>query len=206
MFESDGASVDDHVRTVLKCPPMVASIGFVGVSGAVVRPTVFHKCLTVPEVARHIGNGDTAVILDIGGNDITLSDATSYTVARDIVRFAQQLISDLAVCMVKVCTILPRDKVRGSMTADQFRASAQEVNLLLSGMVEDQSRISVYRHEGFWRDANLQEVNTSKWSNDGVHPNKEEGIKLYRKNMRSCLHHLVRDYKKTLPSGPQPRR
>ncbi len=56
-----------------------------------------------------------------------------------------------------------------------------------------ETAIKYHSHPGFWRDVN-GEIGTSKqFSYDGLHPNSQNGRKLYAKSLKALIHHGVRD-------------
>ena len=185
--------LQDHNSRVLKAPPAISKVFFYGVGGTGVLD--LNKKLHIPKDLI-LSLSPKFVILEIGGNDIDSPSSTSYDVAHSKIDMAKQILT-LGVDCVVLTTILPRDNTR-HIPASQFRDKATGANEWTSHLLTNdpaQKSIQFHRHKGFWRDASRNEVDTSGWSTDGVHPNKPSGLEKLRRSYTQILHNMVKTHR-----------
>ena len=179
-------------RDALKCPREINHVYFHGVGGAGCTPSASNPFkLPGPLLLR--ANPKLAII-EIGGNDVD-SPARADDIAINKVDLAYNLIQLYDVRVVALTTIIPRDSCR-NISEREFREKALLVNMMTNQLTEEHPNVIFFKYRSFWTDEVGKRVSTVGWSTDGVHPNTEVGMRKYKKNITSCLHEVVKSYRK----------
>ena len=118
-----------------------------------------------------------AVVLQIGGNDLSDPDCDPGRLARDIIAFAQFLISGYGVSHVIICQLFPRFAVR---CYAHYNDHVYMVNNEIGRLLQNNSNISLWHNRGFWKNPR------SLIGYDGVHLN-HHGMVKYARNMRAAI-------------------
>ena len=135
------------------------------------------------------------MIVEIGGNDVD-SNSSPYDIALAKLNLAREILS-LGVECVVLTTILPRDITR-MVPKQEYRLKADETNQWTSRFLEtDPQRQSLqfHHHKGFWRDDNQNEVDTTGWSTDGIHPDTPVGLGKLLRSFTRAVHNMVKTHR-----------
>ena len=174
---------------------LVKRVYLLGQRGAAVSHPV-HNLYSLPSTLLNRVRPSYAIV-DLGSNDLAAGVAP-LEVATKLVDLANLLIEDHGLTHVTLCQILKRNSGLGHLTQAQFADLAYQTNNYLRIMCEGEVSLSYHVHQGFWdRDVTI-------WSQDGIHPNRREGRKLYIKSLRRALFKAITHVKKT-SSRPQAR-
>ena len=179
-------SINEYARDALKCYYEVNRVYFDSCPGAGLTTA---KKYTLPEDLISMQRPKYA-ILEIGGNDLD-SETDLQEILSTKIALADQLINNHDLISVAFCSVLPRDVARHISPA-LFRHRAEQFNIMSESQTKPLKHIFFHRHKGFWRDANLNPVDTSLWSTDGIHPNTQAGMDKYRASITKCIHRMIK--------------
>ena len=132
----------------------------------------------VREKLRSLSPSFSAVVVQIGGNDLCLQDCKPIELASKIEDFAQWILHERIAKVVYVCELFARSKPRG-VDPEVYESRRLAVNNYLGTLLEESG------HVKFWRHRRIFNSPQNIFISDGTHLN-DVGTKKFYESLKRC--------------------
>ena len=112
----------------------------------------------------------------VGSNDLVAGKmAGDLAIAIGTMALACELIDEHNVAVVVICMVVDRYKGLHGSTPNDFHEHLYHLNNMLMYFCQTEHNVCYHATRGFWWNLIMT------WSWDGIHPNKPQGCKMYKK-------------------------